>query len=401
MKKEKIVEMARKNWLATSTRRCNFERIQQVYADLWKNVMKIGTVKNWVLVKGMNELRALDPDNKRISFEVGIARDACAVAPYAMKYASVSPTKKEREIITMLTGFDFTPKSIKNFDGHDPEKSCDCEGIFLLEDRETAVVLDNPIERHMDADGTGLEWHREDGPAWVFADGSKSYWVEGINVPEWVVMTPADKMDLKKILALKNIDQRRIAVQKCGVKKFEEVGVIVDEAQWRTLYDFEKVMGRKAYYLKMVNPSNGQVHIEGVGNDRCTVQDARNFRSRDRHNHWNPLHIDGVEQPGGNPRQEQQGDFCFAAINLATELPEQKKSNRLGNNHGNPHTVNGGKIYVVNDELEYLVVEDDAAEIDHAEHNTSTLRSSVSKTWEAFQVLERDHLSGMTLTVAD
>lgn len=94
-------------------------------------------------------------------------------------------------------------------------------------------------------------------------------------------MTPEEKMDPSEILNEKNVDIRRELIRKIGIERFMQV------AKTRTLHargnyellalDLSPEM-KGCKFLKMLNPSIGIWHVEGVPNTCNTVEEALEAR---------------------------------------------------------------------------------------------------------------------------
>ena len=146
--------------------------------------------------------------------------------------------------------------------------------VFPFDD--CCVVALNPIEMHFEDNVL----HNENGASVVFADGFKFYNLNGVNVPEYAVMTKKEDFTKEMVLNEKNADVRREILRKLGndlmIKLFEPK--ILDT--WKD-YELLEInienLGRK--YLKMINPSINTVHIEGVVNTVKTVKEALAWRN--------------------------------------------------------------------------------------------------------------------------
>lgn len=157
------------------------------------------------------------------------------------------------------------------------------------------------------------QYHCEDGPALAYGDGYELYFLNGVAVPDWLVKTPAHKLDPKKFAEIKNVEIRREFVRKIGIERLaEKLGAEkLDEmvikrsdlddpncATWKRkffenpdnadidekviyellLVDLGEEVG-KWPYLKMVNLSIGVYHLECVDQSIRTVKDALKFRN--------------------------------------------------------------------------------------------------------------------------
>jgi hypothetical protein len=127
---------------------------------------------------------------------------------------------------------------------------------------------------------TGV-FHCETGMAVTWADGTGTFYLNGVIVPAWVVETPAEKIDPKKVLAEENVDVRRELIRKVGIERFLSVArheVLDTDGDYALLSVELSEELKNAKYLKMKNPSIGTWHVEGVHEDCATVQDALNYR---------------------------------------------------------------------------------------------------------------------------
>lgn len=143
------------------------------------------------------------------------------------------------------------------------------DGIFFMSKKPININWKNKL------------LHCENGPAIEFKDGYGLWALNGVTVTKEVVETPADKLDPKLILNEKNAEVRREIVRKIGIER------IVKELKAKVInrwYDYELLelpidgMSIKARYLKMINPSIGTIHIEGVPPDIETCEQALCWR---------------------------------------------------------------------------------------------------------------------------
>lgn len=126
--------------------------------------------------------------------------------------------------------------------------------------------------------------HCTNGPAIAWRDGYCEYALNGVWVTEELVMTPANKLDSKIILKEENAEVRREMVRKIGTEKIctDLKSQCIDKSDDKIyeLLILELGDGRKRPYLKMINPSIGTYHIEGVHPDCKTVKEALAWRNR-------------------------------------------------------------------------------------------------------------------------
>jgi hypothetical protein len=120
-----------------------------------------------------------------------------------------------------------------------------------------------------------------DGGSAIHYEGFDIYSLNGVSVPEWLVNTAWDKIDCRSILKEVNAEVRREIVRKVGIERIcSELGAqCIDKVGDYELLLLNLQDGRNRPYLKMLNPSIGAYHIEGVHPDCKTVEAALNFRN--------------------------------------------------------------------------------------------------------------------------
>jgi len=123
--------------------------------------------------------------------------------------------------------------------------------------------------------------HCEDGLACEYNDGWGLYSLNGVSVPEYVVKTKPEQFDCNFLLKEKNAEVRREIVRKVGIDLICQRlnAKIMDKKDNYELINLD--LGDDSYrpYLKMLNPSIGVWHVEGVHPNCRTVEDALNFRN--------------------------------------------------------------------------------------------------------------------------
>jgi len=170
---------------------------------------------------------------------------------------------------------------------------------------EAVFIQERPQEIHFD-DG---QLHNEDGPAISYSDGVKVWALNGVRVPQWLVMTPADQITGEQVLSITNAQVRAEAVRKVGMERLVLISdpILLDEEPGYRLVDLQKMFtteGPKPY-LMMKNPSVEDLwHVEGVGEECTTVGEALHFRKPDN---MRDIPIDDVN----GEDWYQQGDVCM------------------------------------------------------------------------------------------
>jgi hypothetical protein len=129
------------------------------------------------------------------------------------------------------------------------------------------VIFHKPIRVNLIRTPQRFQAHYEHGPYMEWADGFGIFALEGVQVPAWVVLTPAEELDPSRVLSIVNADARSMAMKKLGYHRLKDhlkVTVIDPGFDGYELWTME-FEGRKiGPYLKMVNPSTKMIHVEGV-----------------------------------------------------------------------------------------------------------------------------------------
>lgn len=141
-----------------------------------------------------------------------------------------------------------------------------------------AFVCIKPCKVNRNENG---DLHCIDGLAIAWRDGYGEYYLNGVSVDENIVMTPANKLDSKLILNEKNAEVRREIVKKIGIEKIcKDLDYkVIDMKDNYELINLNLGDNRMRPFLKMINPSIGTYHIEGVHPDCRTVEEALKFRN--------------------------------------------------------------------------------------------------------------------------
>lgn len=162
--------------------------------------------------------------------------------------------------------------------------SMSCGWVFWCEDR--VLVCERPevirvVRRGRDGMGRAV-LHSEDGPALCYPDQWRVWVLNGVVVPQEVVETPADRLDPRILLHQRNAEVRREIIRKIGiVRVMEKLGAeVLDRSGDYELVNIPLGDGRIRPYLKMVNPSTGTVHLEGVGPHVRSVEEALQWRNQ-------------------------------------------------------------------------------------------------------------------------
>ncbi len=141
------------------------------------------------------------------------------------------------------------------------------------------IVSERPTKIHL-VDG---QLHRDGGLAIVWPDGWGVYALNGVRVPEALVMTPSEQLDVYQwVVKEQNAEIRREAVRKIGIErvchalKAKTIATGVDHVGAPCeLLSLDLGDGRMRPYIKMRNPSvPGVYHLEGRPPGTKTVAEA-------------------------------------------------------------------------------------------------------------------------------
>lgn len=157
--------------------------------------------------------------------------------------------------------------------------------------------------------------HRDGGPAIAFRDDLKIYLLNNVIMEPEHVLTPADDLTPEMILNNRNVDQQRELLAKMGMARFamKSGAEEVDKESFTTkdgrTHEYSLLMINvadrgKRPYLKMLNPSEGEYHVEGVPPHVKTVREAIHERKDPR------LKAIPVDDEHGESYQ-QQGDTLY------------------------------------------------------------------------------------------
>lgn len=147
----------------------------------------------------------------------------------------------------------------------------------------TNVVIHcfRPIELHLNA---RKQMHNEKGLAIKYSDGWGFYMLNGVRIPkeyEYIVTTPAEKINPADFAKIENVEVRREFVRKVGLERILKhlKSKIIHTMGDYDLLELDLNLDRPAKALKMINPSIGIPHVEFVPFDIVTCEQALNFRN--------------------------------------------------------------------------------------------------------------------------
>ena len=109
----------------------------------------------------------------------------------------------------------------------------ECTGIGLYFE-DCCFVSERLVHFRCDND---FRLHDLEGPAVEYEDGTKKYFVHGIQVDEYVIMEP-EKITVQDILGEQNIEIRRLKIDQYGADKFviDSGGKLIDSSSFGELF---------------------------------------------------------------------------------------------------------------------------------------------------------------------
>ncbi len=121
----------------------------------------------------------------------------------------------------------------------------------------------------------------QDKPALLYRDTYALYSSNGVRVTKEFCETKPQNFTKDQILKETNADVRREIIRKVGIDRVATLldFKVIDKHESYELITFDIGDGRIRPYLKMVNPSIGVTHIEGVRPEITTVKDAIAYRN--------------------------------------------------------------------------------------------------------------------------
>ena len=145
---------------------------------------------------------------------------------------------------------------------------------------EKAVICtERPAEIHFNHH---RRLHKDLGAAILYRDGFRVYRLNGVAVPEKFILAKPEDINPAEVMRQTNVEIRRELFKKVGLDRMlsEMKAKILHDKDGYQLLELDIGDGTKGRYLKMINPSVGSVHVEGVLDECETVEQALFFRNR-------------------------------------------------------------------------------------------------------------------------
>jgi len=141
-----------------------------------------------------------------------------------------------------------------------------------------AIISPNYVEFWVNG-----RYHKDGGPSCIYRDGEKLFHLNGVLMPEAVVMADDKDFDKDWFLKNENVEQRREVLRTFGVERVlsDLKATVLDKKDDYELLMIELGNGvEPCPALKMKNPSEGTWHVEWVNRSCRTVDAALEFRNQ-------------------------------------------------------------------------------------------------------------------------
>jgi len=150
--------------------------------------------------------------------------------------------------------------------------------------RRFCIASDRPSSLSLDERG---RLHAEGHMAIQYRDGWGLWMLHGVRVPRAWAELSVDQLDPIEILKEPNVEIRAAGLRRAGIGRLLDHAKILDGESEYVLYSLN--LGEDladCRYLRMLNPSTAEVHLEGVAPSCETVEQAINWRAGGRV--WKP-----------------------------------------------------------------------------------------------------------------
>lgn len=155
---------------------------------------------------------------------------------------------------------------------------CAKNTCFLFWPKKICIKNDDLEEFHL---------HNPDGLAIEYEDGSGLAYIDDIHVPDYIALTPAEKLDIVQVLKEADIDVRRIGLAKItsvNSDALSKVSTIIDSMEGENAWEKYQLLSldfgdtKKRIALRMYDVASGEWCVERVSDECTTVAQALAFR---------------------------------------------------------------------------------------------------------------------------
>lgn len=186
---------------------------------------------------------------------------------------------------------EFSEEFIKKIEA--VEKLHGLGNVYFIPEK-VAIVCQKPIKFEFDSENRR---HNSSGPQMEYAGfyPLKQYFLNGVEVPDWLATTHSTEIDISRYNEIKNADVKAEFLRKVGIERMLETGKKIDSYknypnnEWWTksqyeLWDMSHLFENIPFapHLKMLNQTTGIWHVEAVSPDCTNLEKALAFRLGER-----------------------------------------------------------------------------------------------------------------------
>lgn len=159
------------------------------------------------------------------------------------------------------------------------------DGLYIVSERPTVIRWENEV------------LHNLDGPAIEWADGTAQYSIAGNRLEMFTDVRTGRKtpykiekanIDKGAIMRISNVERRSMMMRYIGYQEFltdlgaKTIAVDPNEPGAELIEFVVPNSSAPSRFMKMVNPSTGEIHVERVKNTDMTTEDGWKSRIPDR-----------------------------------------------------------------------------------------------------------------------
>jgi hypothetical protein len=194
------------------------------------------------------------------------------------------------------------------------------EAIAFIPRKKIPLVLEYPIEAHRDDEG---RLHNENGPALVWKDGNRHYYIHGVRVTHRFIAKPPTMAYINDQM---NTERRRILIEKFGPEKYLKVmgAQLRSEDEFGKLWVVDRTIARDMFVRRNSNDPRVQQLITPIGNWGGFEITDENEKAIRKHKGWddNTEDICFVELVNSTPEPDGTYSRYFERVPPKTKTPK-------------------------------------------------------------------------------
>ena len=131
------------------------------------------------------------------------------------------------------------------------------------------IISEKPIELNLNKQG---QLHKDGSMSVKYADDWGIYALNGIQVPQLIAETPAEKLDPKIILEEKNADIQREIIKKIGAER------VLQKLNAKCLDEYDRTIEGKKCHYKLLQLKVGSIDRKYLYYDHFNISGAESLR---------------------------------------------------------------------------------------------------------------------------